>query len=303
MKEELVEEKEENLKERNNSEGKDELKENDKEIFMNPKEQLDFQDDENNEKKINYFLYFIPEGIFNICFLIGIGSYNYILLSFFYPSNIIFYWSFFKNKYFYLNNYLLISKLISIEILIFFPIIYFVKRDESHKGNLAFIILFILGALSGLFSLIYLFIKIYIFNNGLSKIKKIYFLYFELIAIILFMHPFLLYIFYMYNNILISQFLSFKEWEAEAEAIFIFSFYLFFYALNFCLLCMVENKNKKAHYDKICMTCIKFFFYLLYEIIFLDLYTAKYLENKKYIFFSIRVILMIISLIVSFIIK
>jgi len=95
----------------------------------------------------------------------------------------------------------------------------------------------IFGGVSGLFSFIYVFFKIYIFPSSFSKIKKIFFLYFELIAVVLFMHPFLIYTYYMHNVIgeLYKDGMIFEKYT-------IFSFDLIFYLLNFALLCLIEKK-------------------------------------------------------------
>jgi len=57
MKENFVEEKGDDLKETNNIEGKDESKENEKDILINP---MLLIGDGNEYKTFNYYLYYIP---------------------------------------------------------------------------------------------------------------------------------------------------------------------------------------------------------------------------------------------------
>ena len=138
MKEELNKEKEYDHEESEkkdfdieikNKDQKDEIKDNKKEKLIYQKENIDFQgleDGNFNNKRFNYFLYIIPEVIFALCFLLGIfykKFYNIFLFLPYFAPILIFNCSFFNNKkLLYLNNYLLLSKLVSIEILIFYPI-------------------------------------------------------------------------------------------------------------------------------------------------------------------------------------
>ena len=303
MEENFIKEKKDDIKERNNEEGKDELNGIIKDISISLQEEIeDFQYD--RDKKFNLFLFFIPEGIFSLCYIIVLfyTSFDmlFYLFIFFFPPNLIFNCSFMINKYLYLNNYVLISKFASIENLIVYPILYFIKRGDHKTGDLKFIIIFILGGLSGLFSSLYILIKFYIIQNC-KKIKKIYFLYLELIAVIALIHPFLIYTCYMqdvFGGVSIDTSLG-----IVFEELTIFALELILFIINFVLLCLMETNNGNVQVYKVIMTLLKFIIYLIAEFFLFNFYTAEYLENIKYIFISIRVILMIASLIVSFKIK
>ena len=274
MKEDLKEEKVNDFeesekkdfdKEIKNEEQKYEIKENKKELLINPKENIDLQSLEDgnfNGIKFNAFLYKIPEIIFNICFFLGIIYKNlsnmFLILPYFTPI-LVFYYSFSNNKKLLLNNYLLLSKMLSIEILIFYPIFIIYERNMDPE-DLAFIIIFILGALSGLFSLIYLFIYFYIFPNGLSEFKKIYFLYLELIVIIL-MHPLLIYTYYM-------------DWVRSSSSIgqiivmfmkisIILVFELLLFIMNLDFLCYKVDSDNGIY--KIIMAVMKILLYIIAE--------------------------------------
>jgi len=284
-------------------EQKDEVNKNEKEILINPKKNIDIQDLEErqiNFKKIISF-YIIPEVIFIICFLSGIfykKFYNiFLFLPYFMPI-LIFNCCFYNNiNLFYLNNYLLLSKLVSIEILIFYPI-FIIYESFNIKKDLGFIIIFILGALSGLFSFLYLFIYIYIFKYGFSEFKKIYFLFLELMTIIL-MHPLLIYTYYM--DMTGSTGMISTSIDMFLEIIIIFIFELLLYIINCSFLYFkVEFDNYTI---KIIMAIIKLLLYILVEFLLLKLYTARFLNNGLYICSFFRMFFMASSLIFSFIIK
>ena len=313
MKEELNKEKEYDLeesekkdfdKEIKNEEQKDEIKENKKEILINLKENIDLQhleDGNFNNKKFNYFLYIIPEVIFTFCFLLGIfykKFYNIFLFITYFMPILISNCSFFINKnLLYLNNYLLLSKLVSIEILFFYPI-FIIYESYNYNKDLAFIIIFILGFISGIFSLIYLFIYFYIFQFGLFQFKKIYFLYLELTAIFL-MHPFLIYTYYMDMTGSTGMISTSIEMLLEMITISVFESILF--AMNCCLLyCKAESGNPTFKYI---ITIIKILLYILVEFILSQLYTARVLKKEFFISFFIRMLFMVSSLFFSFIIK
>lgn len=129
------------------------------------------------------------------------------------------------------------------------------------KGeDLGFLIAFIIGCLSGLFSSIYLFIKFFIFPNGLSQFKKIYCLYFELIVIIL-MNPLLIYTYFKDGH----GISSIGEIIVTFIRFFcIFGFEFLFYAMNIIFLCSKECCDL---YNKIGMGIIKISLYILIEIL------------------------------------
>ena len=312
MKEDLKEEKENFFeesekkdcdKEIKNEEQKDEIKENKKELLINPKENIDLESLEDgnfNGRKFNTFLYNIPEVIFNICFFLGIIykqlSNMFLILPYCTPI-LVFYYSFSSNKKLLLNNYLLLSKLTSIEILIFYPIFIINERDKNLE-DLVFIIIFILGALSGLFSLIYLFLYFYIFQNGLSEFKKIYFLYLELIAILL-MHPLLIYTYYMdwigsHNSIGEIIVMFFKIF-------IIFVFELLLFLLNLDFLCNKVDSDNCIY--KIIMAILKILLYISVELLLLNLYEKDKFINVIYISSIFRMFFMVISLFFLFLIK
>ena len=84
-----------------------------------------------------------------------------------------------------------------------------------------------------MFSLIYLFIYFYIFQNGLSELKKIYFLYFELLVIII-MHPFLIYNVYNFESLTSINLATIKM-----LGIFMtFSFEVILFIMNCIFLCL-----------------------------------------------------------------
>lgn len=98
-------------------------------LIFQPNEDIKIEGFENQyslEKEINLWIYIIPEVIFIICFISGSFYkfiYNFMLFS---PYGIIIIISnssfFVKGKY-YFKNYLLISKLTSIEILFLYSIL------------------------------------------------------------------------------------------------------------------------------------------------------------------------------------
>mgnify|MGYP003571426028 CR=1 FL=1 len=292
--EESEKEKKDFDKEIKNEEQKDEIKENKKELLINPEENTDLQGLENgnsNTKKYNTYLYIIPELIFNTCFFFGIVYENLSSIFLFFPyfvTIIIFHYSFYNNNNLLLNNYLLSTKLIPLEILFLYPI-FIIKYSFMNKEDLGFLILFIIGGLSGLFSSIYLFIYFFIFQNGLYQFKKIYCLYFELIVIIL-MNPLLIYGY-------------FKDWYGSSSIggfvvtflrlICILGFELLFYIMNIIFLCSKEYCDPC---NKIGMAIIKISLYILIEILLYFLFEYDKLNKIVYVSSFIRMLFMAISL-------
>ena len=268
------------------------MKEEIEENIITQDENLDYQGLEEsyfNVKKINSFLYIIPEVIFIACFLSGNFYEDHTHIFLFIPNFIpilIFNCCFFaKRNLICLNNYLLLTKFLSIEVLIFYPILIIIKDRKKEQEDLVFIIIFILGALSGLFSLIYLFLYYYIFQNGLSEFKKIYFLYFELIAIII-VHP--LFINYYYTdslNSITSAVIKFLELFSA------FSSEVILFIVNLIFLCLDSDKCIL----KIIIAIIKIILYILVE--FTSMLMIDYsLNDEKYIYFSITFFFMMVSL-------
>ena len=268
------------------------MKEEIEENIITQDENLDYQGLEQshfNVKKINSFLYIIPEVIFIACFLSGNFYEDHKHIFLFIPNFIpilIFNCCFFaKRNLICLNNYLLLTKFLSIEVLIFYPILIIIKDKEKEQEDLVFIIIFILGALSGLFSLIYLFLYYYIFQNGLSEFKKIYFLYFELIAIII-VHPLFIYYYYTDSlNSITSAVIKFLELFSA------FSSEVILFIVNLIFLCLDSDKCIL----KIIIAIIKIILYILVE--FTSMLMIDYsLNDEKYIYFSITFFFMMVSL-------
>ena len=268
------------------------MKEEIEENIITQDENLDYQGLEQshfNVKKINSFLYIIPEVIFIACFLSGNFYEDHTHIFLFIPNFIpilIFNCCFFaKRNLICLNNYLLLTKFLSIEVLIFYPILIIIKDSHKEQEDLVFIIIFILGALSGLFSLIYLFLYYYIFQNGLSEFKKIYFLYFELIAIII-VHPLFIYYYYTDSlNSITSAVIKFLELFSA------FSSEVILFIVNLIFLCLDSDKCIL----KIIIAIIKIILYILVE--FTSMLMIDYsLNDEKYIYFSITFFFMIIIL-------
>ena len=268
------------------------MKEEIEENIITQDENLDYQGLEEshfNVKKINSFLYIIPEVIFIACFLSGNFYEDHTHIFLFIPNFIpilIFNCCFFaKRNLICLNNYLLLTKFLSIEVLIFYPILIIIKDREKEQEDLVFIIIFILGALSGLFSLIYLFLYYYIFQNGLSEFKKIYFLYFELIAIII-VHPLFIYYYYTDSlNSITSAVIKFLELFSA------FSSEVILFIVNLIFLCLDSDKCIL----KIIIAIIKIILYILVE--FTSMLMIDYsLNDEKYIYFSITFFFMMVSL-------
>ena len=242
MKEYIKEERENILKEsekRDFDEEKDENKENNNKLYSY-KENIELEDFENEDfwKINNLFLYIYPEVIFNICFFMGSfykGIYNIVLFTPYFVLIIIFNCSFFDKRRYYCKNYLLISKLTSIEILISYPI-YIIKEDYNKTEDKVFIIIYIIGAIFGILSFVYLNICFYRFQKiSQFQIKKLYFLYFEIIAILL-IHSILIFLYFpMESGINKGRGLYSI---IEMPAIFIFELFLFvincsyFYAID-----------------------------------------------------------------------
>ena len=245
MKEYIKEERENILKEsekRDFDEEKDENKENiiNNNKLYSYKENIELEDFENEDfwKINNLFLYIYPEVIFNICFFMGSfykGIYNIVLFTPYFVLIIIFNCSFFDKRRYYCKNYLLISKLTSIEILISYPI-YIIKEDYNKTEDKVFIIIYIIGAIFGILSFVYLNICFYRFQKiSQFQIKKLYFLYFEIIAILL-IHSILIFLYFpMESGINKGRGLYSI---IEMPAIFIFELFLFvincsyFYAID-----------------------------------------------------------------------
>ena len=268
------------------------MKEEIEENIITQDENLDYQGLEEshfNVKKINSFLYIIPEVIFIACFLSGNFYEDHKHIFLFIPNFIpilIFNCCFFaKRNLICLNNYLLLTKFLSIEVLIFYPILIIIKDSHKKQEDLVFIIIFILGALSGLFSLIYLFLYYYIFQNGLSEFKKIYFLYFELIAIII-VHPLFIYYYYTDSlNSITSAVIKFLELFSA------FSSEVILFIVNLIFLCLDSDKCIL----KIIIAIIKIILYILVE--FTSMLMIDYsLNDEKYIYFSITFFFMMVSL-------
>ena len=268
------------------------MKEEIEENIITQDENLDYQGLEEshfNVKKINSFLYIIPEVIFIACFLSGNFYEDHTHIFLFIPNFIpilIFNCCFFaKRNLICLNNYLLLTKFLSIEVLIFYPILIIIKDSHKEQEDLVFIIIFILGALSGLFSLIYLFLYYYIFQNGLSEFKKIYFLYFELIAIII-VHPLFIYYYYTDSlNSITSAVIKFLELFSA------FSSEVILFIVNLIFLCLDSDKCIL----KIIIAIIKIILYILVE--FTSMLMIDYsLNDEKYIYFSITFFFMMVSL-------
>ena len=267
------------------------MKEEIEENIITQDENLDYQGLEEshfNVKKINSFLYIIPEVIFIACFLSGNFYEDHKHIFLFIPNFIpilIFNCCFFaKRNLICLNNYLLLTKFLSIEVLIFYPILIIIKDSHKKQEDLVFIIIFILGALSGLFSLIYLFLYYYIFQNGFSEFKKIYFLYFELISIII-IHPLFIYIYYtdphdsIGNTVKIIGLIG-----ALLSEVILF-------IVNLIFLCLDSDKCIL----KIIIAIIKIILYILVE--FTSMLMIDYsLNDEKYIYFSITFFFMMVSL-------
>ena len=268
------------------------MKEEIEENIITQDENLDYQGLEEshfNVKKINSFLYIIPEVIFIACFLSGNFYEDHTHIFLFIPNFIpilIFNCCFFaKRNLICLNNYLLLTKFLSIEVLIFYPILIIIKDRKKEQEDLVFIIIFILGALSGLFSLIYLFLYYYIFQNGLSEFKKIYFLYFELIAIII-VHPLFIYYYYTDSlNSITSAVIKFLELFSA------FSSEVILFIVNLIFLCLDSDKCIL----KIIIAIIKIILYIFVE--FTSMLMIDYsLNDEKYIYFSITFFFMMVSL-------
>ena len=279
---------------------KDELDDEIEENIIPPDRNLDLQGIEDghfNGKKINSFLYIIPEIIFIACFLSGNFYQKYkqifIFIPYFVPILIFNCCFFTKRNLLCLNNYLLLTKFLSIEILIFYPI-FIIIDSRKEQEDIIFIIIFILGALSGLFSLIYLFLYYYIFQNGLSELKKIYFLYFELIAIII-MHPILI-----YNVFLFDSLTSISIAAINMLGIFMtFAFEVILFLMN-CLFLCLDSDNCCL---KIIMAIIKIILYIVVEYFSFIAIIEYNLINEKYLYLSIRIIFMLGSLFFFFIMK
>ena len=268
------------------------MKEEIEENIITQDENLDYQGLEQshfNVKKINSFLYIIPEVIFIACFFSGNFYEDHKHIFLFIPNFIpilIFNCCFFaKRNLICLNNYLLLTKFLSIEVLIFYPILIIIKDRKKEQEDLVFIIIFILGALSGLFSLIYLFLYYYIFQNGLSEFKKIYFLYFELIAIII-VHPLFIYYYYTDSlNSITSAVIKFLELFSA------FSSEVILFIVNLIFLCLDSDKCIL----KIIIAIIKIILYIFVE--FTSMLMIDYsLNDEKYIYFSITFFFMMVSL-------
>jgi len=248
-----------------------------------------------NGKKINIFLYIIPEVIFILCFLSGNlykkSFHIFIFIPYFLPILLFNFCFFIKRNLLCLNNYLFLTKFLSIEILIFYPL-FIIHESGKGQEDYIFIIIFIIGALSGLFSLIYLFLYFYIFQNGLSELKKIYFLYFELIAIII-MHP--LFIYYYYEN-------DPKSINSAVLKIIVaagvFSIELLLFLINFLYLCL----DPENYCLKIMVAIIKIMLYVSIEYFVLIIF-GLYLNYEKfiYLYLSMRILFNVASLFCFFI--
>ena len=235
---------------------------NQKEMLITPIDNMEIQgleDGNSKNKKIIIFFYIILELIFVSCFVIGCAYkiFNIILIIPYLVRIIVYNLSFFNIQNLNsLNNYLLLSKLVPIETLIFF-LIFFIKHDE----DLLYIIIFILGSISGLFSLIILWIYFYKFLNGCSEFKSIFYLYLELIVILL-MIPFLIYTYYSDYNFTSNSPIGFIV--QFIESIPIIGFDLILNIINSCSLC------HKGKYDNFClkitMAVMKLLLYILVEI-------------------------------------
>lgn len=266
MKEYIKEERENILKEsekRDFDEEKDENKENNNKLYSY-KENIELEDFENEDfwKINNLFLYIYPEVIFNICFFMGSfykGIYNIVLFTPYFVLIIIFNCSFFDKRRYYCKNYLLISKLTSIEILISYPI-YIIKEDYNKTEDKVFIIIYIIGAIFGILSFVYLNICFYRFQKiSQFQIKKLYFLYFEIIAILL-IHSILIFLYFpMESGINKGRGLYSI---IEMPAIFIFELFLFvincsyFYAID-------DNDKSSIKYCKVILPIIKTPLYII----------------------------------------
>jgi len=265
MKEYIKEERENILKEsekRDFDEEKYENKENNNKLYSY-KENIELEDFENEDFwKINNFLYIYPEVIFNICFFMGSfykGIYNIVLFTPYFVLIIIFNCSFFDKRRYYCKNYLLISKLTSIEILISYPI-YIIKEDYNKTEDKVFIIIYIIGAIFGILSFVYLNICFYRFQKiSQFQIKKLYFLYFEIIAILL-IHSILIFLYFpMESGINKGRGLYSI---IEMPAIFIFELFLFvincsyFYAID-------DNDKSSIKYCKVILPIIKTPLYII----------------------------------------
>ena len=249
MKEYIKEERENILKEsekRDFDEEKDENKENiiNNNKLYSYKENIELEDFENEDfwKINNLFLYIYPEVIFNICFFMGSfykGIYNIVLFTPYFVLIIIFNCSFFDKRRYYCKNYLLISKLTSIEILISYPI-YIIKEDYNKTEDKVFIIIYIIGAIFGILSFVYLNICFYRFQKiSQFQIKKLYFLYFEIIAILL-IHSILIFLYFpMESGINKGRGLYSI---IEMPAIFIFELFLF--VINFSYFYAIDDNDK-----------------------------------------------------------
>jgi len=248
----------------------------------------DLDGDHFNGKKINIFLYIIPEVIFIACFLSGIfykkSLHIFIFIPYFLPILLFNCFFFIKRNLLCLNNYLLLTKFLSIETLIFYPI-FIIHESRIGQEDYIFIIIFIIGAISGLFSLIYLFLYFYIFQNGLSELKKIYFLYFELLAIIV-MHPLFIYYYYIEGPLSINS--AVLKLLVIAGVFFI---ELLLFLINSLFLCL-EPDN---YCLKIMVAIIKIILYISFELVSLVI-VDRNLNYEIFIYLSIRIIFNVASL-------
>ena len=295
--EELDSEKKfENLEENN------EIEKNQNELLFNPMEQMspqDFEIEYSTNKIINYVLYIVPEVLFITSFFLTFFykvNFRFFFVPYLIPIVLFNFVFFIAKKLFYLKIYFLISKLSSIEILIFYPI-FMIKQNFYEKNNdLIYIIIFILGSISGIISFLYLYINYTIFlKNNHFKIKNIYFLYFEKMAILC-MHT--LFLHSCYDDQFKSQ-SSFRLAFAVAFEIVTFFYYeLSLFIINFFNLCIFESLGQIPFNG--CtgfINFIKLIGYIGVEIFLSTLYSVYKLKELYYIFLFIRIIFMGISLI------
>ena len=183
-----------------------EEKENDIKNNENQHELLSTDNQKNGEiqeKKISIFTLFhiIIEPIFILSFLINLSINlipTFIYLIFIILNDFLMY----SNINCYnLFVFLFLTKLIPLETLIYNLIIMILKIDNYTLSKIFFIILFVIGIISCISSLVYTFIfySKYKKNQNLN-IKKLFYFYFEILALLT-IHPFLLNSFsHFYSN-------------------------------------------------------------------------------------------------------
>jgi hypothetical protein len=236
-------------------------------------------------------IYIIPEVTF--CLFYFAGSFYKKLADFFlfvpyFIVIMIFNYSFFLDRKYYYKYYLLISKLTSIEILIFYSI-FIIKGNYDNIEDRVFLLIYIAGAFSGIFSFVYLNICFCRFKKNCQfHFKKLYFLFSETIAILI-VHPILIY----FNFYLISDVVSISGVIKYLLGMVIFIFELFFFIVNCYYFYKMEGNDTSNIWRKIKIASIKALIFILIEIFLIDLNIPK----NVYILSFLRLILLALSLV------